>query len=109
MSFCFSRFIRENLTRSISHHNISPIFFFSHAGNNLGNSIILANHCAWFVVDKLATKAGSSTSHTKASAGAGAAKDAANSVVGLLSSETVRMDIEDTQLRVGIKMIRNGV
>lgn len=60
-------------------------------------------------MDKLAAKSSSSSSNAKAGAVAGVGKDAANSVVGLLSSETVRMDIEDTQLRVGIKMIRNGV
>lgn len=60
-------------------------------------------------MDKLAAKSSSGSSNAKAGAGQGAGKDAANSVVGLLSSETVRMDIEDTQLRVGIKMIRNGV
>lgn len=53
-------------------------------------------------------KAGDSgASNTKTGAGLNNNKD--NSVVGLLSSETVRMDIDDTQLRVGIKMIRNGV
>lgn len=88
---------------------------------NLGNSIILANHCAWFVVDKKnSSSSDASASSTSASVGAaskdksgakGAAKGAnsANSVVGLLSSETVRMDLDETQLRVGIKMIRNGM
>ena len=86
----------------------------------MGNSIILANHCAWFVVDKKnssSSDASSSSTSTavgavsKDKSGAKGAKGAnsANSVVGLLSSETVRMDLDETQLRVGIKMIRNGM
>lgn len=68
------------------------------------NSIILANHCAWFVVDKKPRKSENPTGAVMKPDGN---KD--NSVVRLLSSENVRMDIEDTQLRVGIKMIKNGV
>lgn len=64
------------------------------------DSIILANHCAWFVVDKKRRGGEPQVAENKVSK--------ANSVVRLLSSETVRMDIEDTQLRVGIKMIKHN-
>ncbi len=93
----------------------------SFAGN-LGNSIILANHCAWFVVDKKNSSSSSSdpssgntstsvgaTSKDKSGAKGAKGANSANSVVGLLSSETVRVDLDETQLRVGIKMIRNGM
>ena len=74
----------------------------------MGNSIILANHCAWFVVDKKPSSSDPSSASAAQKAGAnGGSKD--NSVLRLLSSDTVRMDIDDTQLRVGIKMIRNGM
>jgi hypothetical protein len=68
------------------------------------NSIILANHCAWFVVEKKKSLGGEAK---VAKVGDKTGKD--NSVVRLLSSENVRMDIEDTQLRVGIKMIKHNV
>lgn len=95
--------------------SLSFVIYCAHAGN-LGNSVILANHCAWFVVDKKNASSDPSSSSTSATVGAadkgkGGAKGAnsAGSVVGLLSSETVRMDLDETQLRVGIKMIRNGL
>ena len=69
-----------------------------------GNSIILANHCAWFVVDKKPRKSDNPSASVLKGDGN---KD--NSVVRLLSSENIRMDIEDSQLRVGIKMMKNGV
>ena len=79
-----------------------------------GSAMILANHCAWFVVDSKKSKtdgSGSSSSASKAllvgGGGGGNGKD--NSVVRLLSSENVRMDIDEAQLKVGIKMIKNGV
>lgn len=78
------------------------------AGSGQGgpsNSIILANHCAWFVVDKKPRKSDNPSSASVLKPDGN--KD--NSVVRLLSSENVRMDIEDTQLRVGIKMMKNGV
>lgn len=73
-------------------------------GGGGSNSIILANHCAWFVVDKKPRKSDNASASVLKSDNN---KD--NSVVRLLSSENVRMDIEDTQLRVGIKMMKNGV
>jgi hypothetical protein len=73
------------------------------SGADNSNSIILANHCAWFVVEKKKSLGGEAAVKVGDKTG----KD--NSVVRLLSSENVRMDIEDTQLRVGIKMIKHNV
>lgn len=72
-------------------------------GASSADSIILANHCAWFVVDRK-RKSGEGGAATMAENKVGKS----NSVVKLLSSENVRMDIEDTQLRVGIKMIKHN-
>jgi hypothetical protein len=71
----------------------------SESGVSNADSIILANHCAWFVVDRK-SKSGEPAPENKVGK--------ANSVVRLLSSESVRMDIEEPQLRVGIKMIKHN-
>jgi hypothetical protein len=79
------------------------------------NNMIIANHCAWFIVDKKksssskSAESSGSSSMSSASSQQGGAQSKDNSVVRLLSSENVRMDIDETQLRVGIKMIKNGV
>ena len=73
------------------------------------NSVVLANHCAWFALEKKGSKSSEAVPGSAGAGGAAGASNKDNSVVRLLSWEQVRMDIEDTQLRVGIKMIRNGV
>ena len=78
-------------------------------------SVILANHCAWFVIDKKPRSGDSSSStdtgatvSSSGSKGETGKSSKDNSVVRLLSSDSPRMDIDEIQLRVGIKMIKHN-
>jgi hypothetical protein len=103
---------RMSMSESFSQREAAEAIGAPPAGGTAGGpkgAMILANHCAWFTVDckrKRIDAAGTTTSSTATATGRSISKD--NSVVRLLSSENVRMDVQDTQLRIGIKMIKNN-